>query len=196
LLSQPGRRLFLDWSPTDRGEPNLTYNCRYLHALQLARALSSSVRDKKIYARRCAALSKAIEKTFLNNGKWRESGTGAPASQLGLAMLILTGLLRKQEANSTADLIVARSLDHAPQSANDKLVLASPFTHHYVFKALDRLGRGADILNIIAKRWGAWAEAGEPTTWENWSIDFPDGSACHGFSAHPLGWIAKLSAKS
>ncbi len=196
LHSQPGRRLFLDWSPTDRGEPNLTYNCRYLHALQLARVLSLSVRDNRILARRCAVLSMAIRKTFFNNGKWQESGSGAPASQLGVAMLILTGLLRKQEANSAADLIVARSLDPAPQSANDKLVLASPFMHHYVFKALDHLGRGADILSIIGKRWGEWAEAGEPTTWENWSIDFPDGSACHGFSAHPLGWIAKLSLRS
>jgi alpha-L-rhamnosidase len=196
LHSQPGRRLFLDWSPMDRGEPNLTYNCRYLHALQLARALSSSARDKSIYDRRCAVLSKAITKTFLHNGTWQESGSGAPASQLGLAMLILTGLLRKYAANFVAGLIVERSLDPAPQSAGDNLVLASPFMHHYVFKALYHLGRGADILEIIAKRWGAWAEAGEPTTWENWAIDFPDGSACHGFSAHPLGWIAKLSVRS
>jgi hypothetical protein len=196
LHSQTGRRLFLDWSPMDRGEPNLAYNCRYLHALQLAKVLSSSTQDRTIYAKRCAVLSEVIKKTFLNNGKWQESGCGAPASQLSMAMLILTGLLRKQDANSAGDLIVARSLDPAPQSANDKLVLASPFMHHYVFKALDHLGRGADILNIIEKRWGAWAEAGEPTTWENWAIDFPDGSACHGFSAHPLGWIAKLSGRS
>jgi hypothetical protein len=32
-------------------------------------------------------------------------------------------------------------------------------------------------------------EEGRPNTPENWSIDFPDGSACHGFSAHPLGWL-------
>jgi hypothetical protein len=34
--------------------------------------------------------------------------------------------------------------------------------------------------------------AGDVTTRENWSIDFPDGSAAHGFSAHCLGWLVAL----
>ncbi|MEZ5797889.1 MAG: hypothetical protein R3D63_10670 [Paracoccaceae bacterium] len=69
------------------------------------------------------------------------------------------------------------------------LLPASPFMQHYVFQALAQAGRTADIRGEIARLWGPWATAGEPTTWENWSIDFPDGSACHGFSAHPLGWL-------
>ncbi len=36
IRSQPGRRLFLDWSAQSRDEPNLTYNLRHLHALRLA----------------------------------------------------------------------------------------------------------------------------------------------------------------
>ena len=65
--------------------------------------------------------------------------------------------------------------------------------HHYIFQALDHLGQPGDIRAIIAARWGGWAKAGAPTTWENWNIDFPDGSACHGFSAHPLGWLNRLN---
>ena len=42
---------------------------------------------------------------------------------------------------------------------------------------------------IIAASGGRWVRDGRPTPPENWSIDFPDGSACHGFSAHPLGWL-------
>ena len=46
---------------------------------------------------------------------------------------------------------------------------------------------------IIAALWGPWARSGDANTRENWSIDFPDGSACHGFSAHPLGWLTHLN---
>ena len=93
------------------------------------------------------------------------------------------------EAEALANAIIARSMDLDDSAPPGKLVLASPFMHHYVFKALHALGRTAAIRQIIARRWGRWARSGEATTWENWSIDVPDGSACHGFSAHPLGWL-------
>jgi hypothetical protein len=40
ILSQPGRRLFLDWALMSRNEPNAVYNLRYLLALQKAAQLS------------------------------------------------------------------------------------------------------------------------------------------------------------
>jgi hypothetical protein len=192
LHAERGRRLFLDWSSMDRSEPNLTYNLRYLFALQLAAKLAPPGRDRFAYANRAKKLHKAIGSAFQRHGEWQESPGGKPASQLALGFLILCGLLRGTRAEDTARRMTARSLDPAPQTAEGKLVLASPFMHHYVFQALHKLGHNTTILDIIAFRWGAWAEAGEPTCWENWSIDFPDGSACHGFSAHPLGWIKKL----
>jgi hypothetical protein len=106
-----------------------------------------------------------------------------------MALLILTGLAKDPDA--LADRIVARSLDLSDAPLPDQPVLASPFMHHYLFQALDRLGRQEDIRAIIAARWGRWAGAGEATTWENWDISFPDGSACHGFSAHPLYWLTR-----
>ena len=36
LISQPGRRLFMDWAPVSRNEPNAIYNLHFLLALQLA----------------------------------------------------------------------------------------------------------------------------------------------------------------
>ena len=53
-------------------------------------------------------------------------------------------------------------------------------------------GRPEAIRAIIAKLWGPWGDL--PTTPENWDISFPDGSACHGFSAHPLHWLKVTSA--
>ena len=65
------------------------------------------------------------------------------------------------------------------------MVLASPFMQYYVFEALQRHGRMEKIRAIIRLRWGRWVDQGERTTWENWNVDFPDGSICHAFSAHP-----------
>lgn len=191
IRSQPGRRLFLDWSPMDRSEPNLTYNLRYLHALQLAVGLGTTLHAPEVagWRDRAASLRAAILSTHLGSNGWQESPGGAAASQLALAFLVLTGIATGPDAIALTDSIIARSLDPEDAPQTGKLVLASPFMHHYVFQALHSVGRKDDIDRIIALRWGRWARAGQPTCWENWAIDFPDGSACHGFSAHPLGWL-------
>ena len=44
INSQPGRRLFLDWAPVSRNEPNAIYNFRYLLALQEAAQLADRTR--------------------------------------------------------------------------------------------------------------------------------------------------------
>jgi len=183
IRNPPGRRLFLDWSGMDRGEPNLTLNLRYLHALRLGDAMAVRLGVAEPWGADAATLSDAIRAQRVPVG-WRERPGGAEASQLALAFLILTGL--SEDPGAMADRIVARSLAalDAPGPA-----LASPFMHHYLFQALDLLGRRGDIRDIIAHRWGAWGAAGDVTTRENWLIDFPDGSAAHGFSAHPLGWL-------
>lgn len=184
IRSQPGRRLFLDWSQAPRGEPNLTYNARYLHALQIASRLTGSAK----IAAQAQQVQMAIKSRFFSQ-TWHETPDGPPACQLSLALMILTDTVAGDQAKALAAHITARSLDLDDTSPPDKLVLASPFMHHYIFQALDHLGQPQDIHAIIAARWGRWAMAGEPTTWENWDISFPDGSACHGFSAHPLGWL-------
>jgi len=190
IRSQPGRRLFLDWSPMSRAEPNLTYNLRHLNALQLAARLPSGPETAQ-WARDARALSDRLHQTHRSADGWWESPGGAPASQLALALLIVTSCADGTEMAGLADQITARSLDMEDSADPAKLTLASPFMHHYVFQALERMERPADIRAIIKARWGRWALAGEPTTWENWAIDFPDGSACHGFSAHPLGWLVR-----
>ena len=191
IRSQPGRRLFLDWSTQDRTEPNLTYNLRYLHALQLAAGLGTALHAPEVpdWLDRTIRLRAEIQSTHHGPSGWQESPGGSPASQLALAFLVLTGVVSGPEAQTLTDAITARSLDPDDGHVAGMPVLASPFMHHYVFQALQTLGRNDDITRIIALRWGRWDKAGQPTCWENWAIDFPDGSACHGFSAHPLGWL-------
>jgi Bacterial alpha-L-rhamnosidase 6 hairpin glycosidase domain len=188
LRNPPGRRLFLDWSPMSRAEPNLTLNLRYLYALQLAAGMADRVGQTADWAEQTSALIAALQGHRAAAG-WRESPGGEAASQLGLALLILTGIVDGADAEALADRIVARSMDLQDPPLDDQPALASPFMHHYLFQALQKLGRRTDIHTITAARWGRWVQEGRPTTPENWSIDFPDGSACHGFSAHPLGWL-------
>jgi Bacterial alpha-L-rhamnosidase 6 hairpin glycosidase domain len=188
LRNSPGRRLFLDWSPMCRVEPNLTLNLRYLHALRLAAGIAERVGRTADWAEAEGALVVALQEHKAPDG-WRESPGGEAASQLGLALLILSGMVEGSAAEALADRIVARSLNLEDGPVAGQPALASPFMHHYLFQALQRLGRRAEIHAIIAARWGRWVREGRPTTPENWSIDFPDGSACHGFSAHPLGWL-------
>ncbi|WP_137109902.1 family 78 glycoside hydrolase catalytic domain [Rhodobacter sp. SY28-1] len=188
LQNPPGRRLFLDWSPMSRAEPNLTLNLRYLNALRLAALMADQVGRTADWAEQAGDLTRALQGHKAPDG-WRESPGGEAASQLGLALLILTGVVEGQEATALADRIVARSLDLRDGPVDGQPALASPFMHHYLFLALQRLDRRKEIHAIIAARWGRWVREGRPTTPENWSIDFPDGSACHGFAAHPLGWL-------
>jgi hypothetical protein len=188
LRNPPGRRLFLDWSPMSRAEPNLTLNLRYLYALRLAAGMAERVERTADWAAEAGALALALQGHQGLEG-WQETPNGEAASQLALALLVLTGMVEGDAAMALANRFVARSLDLRDEPLVGQPALASPFMHHYLFLALQSLGRRADIHAIIAARWGRWVDEGRPTTPENWSIDFPDGSACHGFSAHPLGWL-------
>ena len=59
-----------------------------------------------------------------------------------------------------------------------------------------RQGRWQEVVEIIKLRWGRWVLAGYPTAWENWNVDFPDGSECHGFSAHPRFHLAEIARET
>jgi hypothetical protein len=106
---------------------------------------------------------------------------------------LLTSTAQPDEAAALLEAMAARSLDPDDSHRPEHMVLASPFMHHYVLAALCD-GRCHDqVLAIVRRRWGRWTQAGYPTTWENWNVDFPDGSQCHGFSAHPRYHLAAIA---
>jgi hypothetical protein len=189
LRSQPGRRLFLDWAPVSRVEPSAIYNLRYLLALQTAARLADergATGDGDAWRAQAAALAGAVRGSFWRGGRWHDDLAETTASQLAAALAVLTGCATPDEIGTVLDEVVARSLDLRDGPVPGALVLASPFGHQHVLAALRAHGRRADALAIIRARWGRWARAGEPTTWENWDVSFPDGSVCHAFSAHVL----------
>ena len=196
IRSQPGRRLFLDWAPVSRQEPNAIYNLHYLLALQTAAKLAGEVERGDAAGRwqdQAIRLRLACRAAFLQDGRWWDDRERTTASQLVAALAVLTGAAEADEQPAQLDAIAARSLDLDDNPQPGALVLASPFMHHYLFEALHAGGWEPAVVEIIRRRWGRWANAGCPTTWENWNVDFPDGSTCHAFSAHPLYHLSKAA---
>ena len=197
LRSQPGRRLFLDWSPQSRSEPNAVYNLRYLYALQQAAGLAERVggieaASAALWAQRAEPLRACVRATFRSDERWWDDPARTTRSQLAGALAILTGAAERDEWDGLAAALVARSLNLDDSHRDGQLVLASPFMHHYVFEALHKVGQDDAGVEIIRRRWGRWVAGGFPTTWENWNVDFPDGSQCHAFSAHPRFHLARV----
>lgn len=199
IRSQPGRRLFLDWAPVSRNEPSAIYNLHYLLALQTAAGLAAAAQEhdadaatvQATWQARASALQKASRQAFYRQGRWWDDLAGTTFSQLAAALAVLTGAALAAECKAQLDAIAQRSLDLADEHTPGAMVLASPFMHHYLFEALHQAGRRAELVEIIRRRWGRWVRAGYPTAWENWNVDFPDGSQCHAFSAHPLYHLAR-----
>lgn len=196
ILSQPGRRLFLDWAPVSRLEPNAIYNLHYLLVLRLAAELATEVGENAqsaLWGERADRLRAAARAAFRHQNRWYDDRSRSTFSQLAAALALLAGAVEPGEENDLLGAIAGRSLD--PDDAFDpgKMVLASPFMHHYIFQALRQGGRSGQVVEIIRRRWGRWVEAGYPTTWENWNVDFPDGSQCHAFSAHPRYHLAEIA---
>jgi hypothetical protein len=194
IRSQPGRRLFLDWAPVSRAEPNAIYNLHYLLALHTAAGLASRLEQHAaatLYQVRALHLRTAARVAFYADGRWWDDRARTTYSQLGGAFAVLTGASTPAEQPALLDEIVARSLDLDDDHTPGAMVLASPFMHHYLFEALHAAGRSGAVVAIIRARWGRWVVDGFPTAWENWNVDFPDGSQCHAFSAHPRYHLAR-----
>jgi len=196
VVSQPGRRLFLDWAPISRQEPNAVYNLHYLLALQVAACLAAERVARQDTARwegRAVALQSAIRRAFWHQGRWYDDLERTTFSQLSAAFALLTGCASPDEREDLLAAIMSRSMDLADEHAPGQMALASPFMHHYVFEALRKFGKSEAVVEIIRQRWGRWTRSGYPTAWENWDVNFPDGSQCHVFSAHPRYHLAEIA---
>jgi hypothetical protein len=195
IVSQRGRRLFLDWAPVSRAEPNAIYNLHYLLAVQVAARLAEHMGETAAAAewdRRAAALGAGIRAAFYVDGFWWDDLSRTTRSQLAGAFAVLTHSADESQRDALLREIAARSLDLEDGPIPAALVLSSPFMHYYVFRALLSGGWGDAVVEIIRRRWGRWVTQGCPTAWENWNVDFPDGSQCHAFSAHPRYFLALL----
>ncbi|MCP4933188.1 MAG: hypothetical protein GY927_03065, partial [bacterium] len=168
LISQPGRRLFLDWSPASKQEPNAVYNLHFVLALQKAIALAAgrgATKDAQHWQQMVTTIRRAACDAFWVNGRWYDDQDQTTFSQLATALALLTGAVEAGEETAVLDALTARSLDNDDTHDPTKMVLASPYMHHRVFTALRQHRRSNDVVEIIRQRWGRWVQMGYPTTW-------------------------------
>ena len=196
IYAQMGRRFFVDWSPMSNAQPNAAYNLQYVWALQRAGDLAAARGmgdDAARWQARAVAVRAAARAAFRDGARWWDDRGRTTYSQLTASFALLTGAAQPGEAPALLDAVAARSLDLRDEAVPGAMTLAGPFMHHFVFEALRAFDRPADAVEIIRRRWGRWAAAGFPTAWENWNVDFPDGSECHAFSAHPRYHLAEIA---
>ena len=155
----------------------------------------ANIADAERWHDRAEALRAAVHAAFYEAGRWWDDLPRTTYSQLATALAVLTGAAAPEDEAALLEEIVARSMDPADDHTPGQMVLASPFMHHYLFNALRSRGHDAAVVAIIRLRWGRWAAAGFPTAWENWNVDFPDGSQCHAFSAHPRYHLAAIGLR-
>jgi hypothetical protein len=189
LTHPPGRRFYIDWSATAQSDPHLVYNLHVVLALQVAIEMAQVFEPEmaEVWCQQARQLQQICREAFGENGRYWDDLQRTTYSQLGAALVLLTDTSRLEEATLLIDEMTACSLER-----DTDMVLASPFMHHYIFEALRQNGRAQDVIDIIKLRWGRWVKQGCPTTWENWDVDFPDGSQCHAFSAHPLYHLTQI----
>jgi alpha-L-rhamnosidase len=198
LLNPPGRRLYIDWSPTSQEEPHAVYNMHYVLALQKAEELAFALnfaQDAGRWRKQAFQLRPVIRQAFYHAGRWYDDLERTTYSQLSVAFAVLINVVDTDEKVRLLNDLVSRSLDPDDGYAPGSMVLASPFMHHYLFEALRQEERFEQVIEIIRLRWGRWVRQKSPTTWENWRVDFPDSSLCHGFSAHPRYHLAEIARK-
>lgn len=195
IVTPNGRRLYIDWSPTSNKEPHAVYNLHFVLALQQAAQLANRLGEGEQADRwlaRAHDLQQVIRDVFWRNSRWQDDPEQTTFSQLTAAFALLTETAVSSTDPALLNAIAHRSLDPDDTHRPDKMVLASPFMHHYLFEALRKGGRDDQVVEIIRLRWGRWLRQGYPTTWENWQVDFPDGSQCHAFSAHPRYHLSQI----
>ncbi|MCB0018597.1 MAG: hypothetical protein KDE09_12465, partial [Anaerolineales bacterium] len=149
------------------------------------------VADAAAWMAAAQRLQDRVRALFWREGIWWDDPAGSTFSQLSAALALLTGSALPGSEAALLDAIEARSLA-ADHDETGQMVLASPFMHHYLLTALRHFDRYEALVAIVKHRWGRWVREGYPTTWENWSVDFPDGSQCHAYSAHPLYHLYKM----
>lgn len=192
LISKPGKRLFLDWSLVSRNEPNAIYNFHYLYFLQKSQKIFNDIKYDYDLSKLIKTLKLNLIEKFFYNNIWYDDYGKSTFSQQSASFSILTEINEAKNVNSILSDITECSLN---EGKKNKMILSSPFMHFYVLLALEKHDKFQDIIRIIKIKWGYWAKKKYPTTWENWNVDFPDGSQCHSFSAHPIYFINQYYEK-
>ena len=203
LLSGVPGWVFVDWSEKlDRRGEVLALNALFATALKVASRVAEGAGAPAL-ADRWRALASSVasaaadrfwdSKRAVYADCWAESGLSPVVSQQANAAAVAFGIAPDARWDSIFDYILDEGrikLTKAwrwdaerPFEARHDVILAQPFSCHFLHAALARAGRVDDILANIRTRWAPMLTGG--TFWESWQLTEMT-SRCHAFSATPV----------
>jgi len=189
--------LFLDWHPLFKEGYPTVYNLLYLWALRKASDMFKLTGDRKyaqLYGGRAKTLELTIKKRLWNRknhlflggldweGKPVENGS---VHSLALAMLLDLFPELHQEW-------VDRHLVPMIKGKYTSKIVPSPYFMYYIFEALKKAGRHAEVVDCIRRWWGSMLDRGLTTTEEVWNAKPGKESLCHAWSAHPIIHLSNI----
>jgi hypothetical protein len=188
--------MFLDWADLYKGNYSAPFNLLYLQATRHAAELCRLLDDNNaalLHESKARALSAAVEKFFWDEkaGAWRDGfdvAAGKPIDQFSQhtnTLAILLGLKPETHGHIAREILLKSA-----RAKRTKVITASPFFYAYVLQAMVSQGLLAEVMEVIAGKWGPLVEAGATTFPEMWQVNFE--SRCHAWSSSPLYHLMQI----
>jgi hypothetical protein len=185
-----GYWMFLDWAPIFKGDYSAPFNLMYLQALRWAEQICTLAGQREAglpYQAKAKSLEAAIEKYFWNESTktWRDGfdvATQKPVehtSQHTHTLAMLLGLKPETHGEIAREILLKSA-----KNKRTKVITASPFFYAYVLQAMLAQGLEAEVLQIIAEKWGTFLDSNASTFHEMWNVTIE--SRCHAWSASPV----------
>ena len=199
LFSGPFWNMF-DWSGIDDGHATVTHNSMFAvgacdAALKAAEAIGTDQDVEWIKQYRAQLLNAVNALWDEQRGAYPDSvhgnGTVSPKTSLHTGFL---GLLYDIVPPERRDKVLEWVLN-PPEGVTP---VGSPFAIMYLFEALEKMGRGDEIIKAIYKDYQPMLDLGATTVWETFargttgSNGFPTRSHTHAWSSAPVHFLNRI----
>ena len=190
LLTDVPHWIFIDWAELDKKGQVTAFNVQFVAALNAAAGFARTV-GQKADADRFESLAARVA-TAINRLLWdNKRGVYVDARHQGIqsrrvsqqtnSMAIVFGVAPPERWASILDTITdpdrvvltrlgEHDLTEVEFDIEHNVVMAQIFTMHYVHRALCLVGRQADMVGNIRKRWDELIRAGDTTWRETWQL--------------------------
>ncbi|MBK8027480.1 MAG: family 78 glycoside hydrolase catalytic domain [Chloroflexi bacterium] len=204
LLTDVPHWVFVDWAEIDKRGQVTALNAQFVGALRVAARLARLVeapRDAIRFGDLAERISSAINALLWDEtrGAYIDCRHGGALSrrisQQTNAAAIAYGVAPQERWPHLFDAILddqrlvltrfgAAQAERVDFDEEAHVVLAQPFTMHFLHRALCRAGHHQTMIDNIRKRWGALIAAGDRTFRESWQI-IELTSLCHAWAGTP-----------
>ena len=199
LFSVPFWNLF-DWSGIDYGHNTVLHNSMFmigaLDATAQVAALLDQPEDVDWLKQKRVSLTEALnalwqEDTGTYPDSIHDNGTISPKSSQHTAFLSLLYDIAEEHMRP-------QLLDHLANPPERMTPIGSPFAILYLFSALEKEGKGEEVIQRIYEAYQPMLDLEATTVWEtftgalNYTGDFPTRSHTHAWSSAPVHFLNRI----